>query len=244
MYLDPLGSAGGCTPNGDGSGCPGDIIADKAFGTCGGDFTLNNCGDITSAESLNYGLGGWNGGAVDANENLYAMDLANSRAIVFPNASSLSGSLTATAVFGQGGSFTSGNPDYDGIAADSLGSGSIFTGVYVAIGIAVDSSCDVYIADSGNNRVLGYNQPVAPCGSAPTPTATSTAATPTPTATATATSTLKLQQRQLKPRLRQRRLLQRPPRLEPQLQQLRQPRRPRRQRRRPQLLQRRRPLRL
>ena len=35
MYLDPLGSAGGCTPNTDGSGCPGDVIADKAFGTCG-----------------------------------------------------------------------------------------------------------------------------------------------------------------------------------------------------------------
>ncbi len=36
MYLDPLGSASGCTPTGDGSGCAGDIIADKVFGTCDG----------------------------------------------------------------------------------------------------------------------------------------------------------------------------------------------------------------
>ena len=33
-----------------------------------------------------YGLGGYNSVAVDANENLYAMDPVNSRAIVFPNA--------------------------------------------------------------------------------------------------------------------------------------------------------------
>ena len=46
MYLDPLGSSMGCTPAGDGSGCPGDTIADKAFGTCTaspGSFTANNC---------------------------------------------------------------------------------------------------------------------------------------------------------------------------------------------------------
>ena len=50
-------------------------------------------------------LGGFKGVAVDANENLYVMDPVDSRALVFPNAGSLSGSLTAIAVFGQGGSF-------------------------------------------------------------------------------------------------------------------------------------------
>ena len=204
MYLDPLGSAGGCTPNSDGSGCAGDTIADKAFGTCGagadgtGDFQANDCsGTGPSAQSLDYGLGGYNQVAVDANENLYAMDPVNSRAIVFPNAGSLSGSLTAVAVFGQGGSFMGDSPDYDGIMADSLGAPVNFGGIQVPVGIAVDSSCDVYIADTGNNRVLGYNQPVAACGATgPTPTATATpsrtptaTATASPTATATATST-------------------------------------------------------
>ena len=190
MYLDPLGLAGGCVPAGDGSGCAGDIIADKVFGTCGGGFTSNVCGGTISAQSLLYGIGGFNSVAVDANENLYAMDPVNSRAIVFPNAGSLSGSLTATTVFGQGGNFTTGNPDFDGITADSLGSGSIFSVIHPPVGIAVDSSCDAYIADTGNNRVLGYDQPVAPCGAAtPTPTATSTASTPTATATATVTAT-------------------------------------------------------
>ena len=75
MYLDPLGSAGGCTPNSDGSGCAGDVIADKAFGTCGtgadgtGDFMNNDCGGFPPTDqSLDYGFFGWNGVAIDANE--------------------------------------------------------------------------------------------------------------------------------------------------------------------------------
>ena len=191
MYLDPLGSAGGCVPAGDGSGCAGDAIADKAFGTCTalpGSFTANNCsGTGPTNQSLLYGLGGYNSVAVDANENLYAMDPVNSRAIVFQNANSLSGSLTAVKVIGQGPSgtsFNTGSPQIDGITADSLGAPVPFGGIQVPVGIAVDSSCDAYIADTGNNRVLGYDQPVAPCGAAtPTPTATSTASTPTATAT-------------------------------------------------------------
>ena len=49
MYLDPLGSRGRMHRQGDGSGCAGDTIADKAFGTCGagadgtGDFTAYDC---------------------------------------------------------------------------------------------------------------------------------------------------------------------------------------------------------
>jgi sugar lactone lactonase YvrE len=31
-YLDPIGSAGGCTPQSDGSGCPGDVAADLVLG--------------------------------------------------------------------------------------------------------------------------------------------------------------------------------------------------------------------
>ena len=135
MYLDPLGSAGGCTPKSDGSGCAGDVIADKAFGTCGtgadgtGDFMNNDCGGFPPTDqSLDYGLFGWNGVAVDANDNLYAMDPVNSRAIVFPNANSLLGSLTATAIFGQGPAISPATPGLDGITADSLGSGSYFSG--------------------------------------------------------------------------------------------------------------------
>ena len=190
MYLNPLGAAGGCVPAGDGSGCQGDIVADKVFGTCGGGFTAYSCSGTTN-QSLTYGLGGWNGVAVDANENLYAMDPVNNRVLRFPNASTIPGSLTALQVFGQGGSFTTGTPDKGGITADSLGAPvPMSSGFHPPIGIAVDGSCDVYIADAGNNRVLGYDQPAGACAVAtPTPTATSTAATPTPTATATRTAT-------------------------------------------------------
>ena len=73
--------------------------------TSAGALPANNCGGTISAQSLLYGIGGFNSVAVDANENLYAMDPVNSRAIVFPNAGSLSGSLTATAGFRTGRQF-------------------------------------------------------------------------------------------------------------------------------------------
>ena len=125
---------------------------------CGGGFNSESC-DGTINAGLNYGIGGWDGIAVDKNENLYAMDPGNSRALQFPNANLVPNpSPTAVQVFGQHGSFSTGNPKDLGLSADSLGAlagGRIFP----ATDIAVDGSCNVYIADGGNNRVLEYDQP-------------------------------------------------------------------------------------
>jgi len=58
-----------------------------------------------------------------------------------------SNGTTATRVYGQAGSFNSGIANNGGISADSL---------WAPFGFAIDSTGRVYIADSGNNRVLFY----------------------------------------------------------------------------------------
>jgi len=80
--------------------------------------------------------------ALDGNGNLYVADLQNSRVLFYP-----AGSTTATRVYGQGGSFTTGSGNSGGISANSLNN---------PYGLAVDSSGGLYVADENNNRVLYY----------------------------------------------------------------------------------------
>ncbi len=116
----------------------GSTTATRVYGQ-GGSFTTvgNNQGGI-SANSLNnpYGL------AVDSSGNLYVADLLNSRVLFYP-----AGSTTATRVYGQSGSFTDSAANNGGISANSLNQ---------PYGVALDSSGNLYIADSSNNRVLFY----------------------------------------------------------------------------------------
>jgi sugar lactone lactonase YvrE len=114
------------------------ITAGTVYGQ-GGSFTSangNNGG--VSANSLNQP----DGLAVDSGGNLYAADLQNSRVLFYP-----AGSSTATRIYGQGGSFTSGTQNNGGVSANSLNN---------PYGLAVDSVGDLYIADENNNRVLFY----------------------------------------------------------------------------------------
>ena len=57
------------------------------------------------------------------------------------------GSTTATRVYGQGGSFTTGTVNNGGVSASSLN---------LPMGIAVDSGNNLYVADYGNSRVMFY----------------------------------------------------------------------------------------
>jgi outer membrane biosynthesis protein TonB len=86
--------------------------------------------------------------AVDGNGNLYVADRDNNRVLEYQTP--FANDAVADRVFGQGGSFTSNTVDNGGVSADSL---------YNPVGVWVDGSGNLYIADHLNNRVLEYNTP-------------------------------------------------------------------------------------
>ncbi len=116
----------------------GSTTATRAYGQLGS-LTSNvaNNGGV-SANSLNAPTGA----ALDSAGNLYIADRQNNRVLYYP-----AGSTTATRVYGQLGSFTSNAANNGGVSADSLNAPT---------GLAIDSSGNLYVADSVNNRVLFY----------------------------------------------------------------------------------------
>ncbi len=114
----------------------GSTTATQVYGQ-GGSFT-SNANNAASASSLNQPTNL----ALDGAGDLYVTDGSNNRTLFYP-----SGSTTATRVYGQGGNFSSNTVNNGGISANSLSAPS---------SIALDSSGNVYVADSSNNRVLEY----------------------------------------------------------------------------------------
>jgi hypothetical protein len=80
--------------------------------------------------------------AVDPYDNLYVTDYNNNRLLFF-----LKGSITATRVYGQLGSFTTGTLNNGGVTANSISQ---------IHSVHVDVYGNVYVVDTGNNRVLMY----------------------------------------------------------------------------------------
>ena len=116
----------------------GSTTADRVYGQ-GGSFTTNtsNKGGI-SANSLYfpYGID------LDSAGGIYVGDYYNNRVLHYP-----AGSTTADRVYGQGGSFTSNTDNNGGVSANSLSLSSF---------ALVDSTGGLYVADTGNNRILHY----------------------------------------------------------------------------------------
>lgn len=119
------------------------------------DFVSYQCnqgmGETPSASTLCNPLGV----AVDASGNLYVADYDNYRVLEYdhPFGSGTSTGLAAHLVFGTcGGGFTM-NLCGSTVSADSL---------FEPWGVAVDSLNNLYVADSGKNRVLEYNTPLNP----------------------------------------------------------------------------------
>lgn len=86
------------------------------------------------------------GVAVDGSDNLYILDRSNSRVLEFDTPLA---DASADRVFGQPG-FATNVVNYGGTSAASL---------HYPEGVAVDAAGNVYIADWGNSRVLGFDQP-------------------------------------------------------------------------------------
>jgi sugar lactone lactonase YvrE len=115
----------------------GSTTATQVYGQ-GGSFTsnaLNNGG--LSANSLNQPTGV----ALDSGGDLYVADDSNNRVLFYPF-----GSTIATQVYGQPG-FTTNYANNGGVSASSLNN---------PIYPTLDSSGNLYVADTLNNRVLFY----------------------------------------------------------------------------------------
>jgi sugar lactone lactonase YvrE len=204
------------TPLNTDSGEPGagDVTADRVFGQSG-NFATDYCdgddsNDIISAATLC----GPEGMAIDSSGNLYVADIGNTRVLEYNTPLSATsgepgaGDLKADMVFGQDGDFTADNCDGTDSASNGIDDGAIVDNTTLCMpeGVAVDSSNDLYVADSDNNRVLEFDQPAPTATLTPTPTATATAIatstpTPTPTATPTATPTPVAATLKFKPRI-------------------------------------------
>jgi hypothetical protein len=121
--------------------------ADIVFGQLGSfTSTAYNIGNVISANGLN----GIHGVGTDSGGNLYIADQGNHRALKYNTP--FSSGTTADLVFGQLGSFSSGVADINGVTADSLESPT---------DVAVDSAGNVYISETGNERMLEYDEPVS-----------------------------------------------------------------------------------
>jgi sugar lactone lactonase YvrE len=177
-YNNPLGSN------------PPNVTADLAFGVdstgnnfnsagiCGGDGGISLCFPI--------------GVALDHNGNLYISARNQMLEYNHPLGSNPP-NVSPDLVFGQGVGGTNLGPSF--CADGTWGHPPVSaTGLCNPAGVAFDSKGNLYVVDTGNNRVVGYNQPLGGSTSAPTPIPTPTptatpTATPTGTATPTATAT-------------------------------------------------------
>ena len=136
-FLDPLAIGVSCTPNADGSGCAGDIVADFVLGQSNvTNVGCDNGGIKASTLCKPYGL------AIDpGTNNLYVADRSNNRVLVFP--APISTGESAAQVWGEANFLT----NTGGVGPDLF---------RTPAGVALDSAHNLYVSDTNNSRALGY----------------------------------------------------------------------------------------
>jgi sugar lactone lactonase YvrE len=157
LEFDNPTSTASCANPGN-PGCAGDVIADAEFGqgSSGNDFTDDGSNAGATAFDFPFGI------AVDPSNNLYVSDTNNNRVLAFIEPSSGPNNFTANVVFGQGAS----GANFGGSACVAAGT----TTTCAPHGAAADANGNLYVADSDNNRVLVFDNPLTSGSSSPTPT--------------------------------------------------------------------------
>ncbi len=89
--------------------------------------------------------------AVDAQHNLYVPDCYNNRVLMYLDPFNPKNGTAAIAVWGQGGDFTTHEPNKGGVGPGSLRLRDV-------MGIDVDASGGLWVTDSFNNRVLRFSR--------------------------------------------------------------------------------------
>lgn len=121
---------------------PGDTVADRVFGQAGS-FTSNTPNNpAVNAASLYFP----SYMVLDSGGRLYVADWYNNRVLEYDSPLT---SQSATHVFGQAGNFATN-------ACNSVSP----TSLCAPTGVALDASGRLYVADSGNNRVVVYDSPL------------------------------------------------------------------------------------
>jgi sugar lactone lactonase YvrE len=107
-------------------------------------------------------LGG--GIAVDGSGNLWVSDFGNGRILEFPTPFA---SFPSGPIAGESATLVLGQADFTDSTAPSGCAAASATGLCAPAGLAFDSGGDLYVADSGNNRVLEYATPGSSGATAP-----------------------------------------------------------------------------
>ena len=175
LYYDPSNGKTG-TPGTPGSS--GDVTADLAFGQdpsgVGQTYTsaLCNNGGISATSLCNP-----SGVGVDLFGTVFISDQSNNRVLAYPEGPGPASDVVAQFEFGQPShGFTTGLVNNGGLSAGSL---NLARTAGQQDGLALDGGGNLYVADAGNERMLGYNGPFLH-GPTPTPTPT-VVPSPTPT---------------------------------------------------------------
>jgi sugar lactone lactonase YvrE len=170
-FDDPL-AAGGGTPGTPGSA--GDTTADAVLGQGNFNHASPNFIDASGIGNTGCcGTDGFNGGGVAVDEqstphHLYVADLFNSRVLAWNDVTAFQNGAPADKVFGQPDFFShlcnhgvnnGVGPPTNTPTADTL--------CMPVVGVFVDSSSNLWVADDGNQRVLKYLNPYAPGGGTP-----------------------------------------------------------------------------